>query len=320
MAPDTCAKKSVSDPLLAMMEFALILRELSRRWPLLVVGVLVAAVAAIFSVYRLEGSKLVSRSLQYSSASTEVLVDTPSSVLGNVSQTFEQLSARATVYANFMVSPGVLKVIGEQAGISGEQIYAAGPIPPNEPRIVLEPTALRRNVQLTGETKPYRLAFESQPSLPTIIINSQAPTTTQAVALANGAAVGLQKYVTALENTEKIRPHSRVRIRQLGSAHGAVVNGGVSKALATIVFVVVFLLWCVLVLAAVRLRENWRASAVLQQAWDPENLEDQRGDAGGGPHYRPHAQADDPASEAPLATAPHQLDDHAVAVPTRSPR
>jgi hypothetical protein len=302
------------------MEFALILRELSRRRLLLGVGVLIAAVAAIFSVYRLEGSKLVSRSLQYSSASTEVLVDTPSSVLGNVSQSFEQLSARATVYANFMVSPAVLKLIGEQAGISGEQIYAAGPIPPNEPRIVLEPTALKRNVQITGETKPYRLAFESQPSLPTIIINSQAPTTKQAVALANGAAVGLQKYVTALENTEKIRPHSRVRIRQLGSAHGAVVNGGVSKALATIVFVVVFLLWCGLVLAAARLRENWRASAVLAQAWDPENREDQRGDAAGGPHDRPHAQADDVASETPLATAPHQVDDRAVAVPTRSTR
>jgi hypothetical protein len=302
------------------MEFALILRELARRRLLLVLGVLIAAAAAIFSVYRLEGSKLVARSLQYSSASTEVLVDTPSSVLGNVSQSFEQLSARATVYANFMVSPAVLKVIGEQAGISGEQLYAAGPIPPNEPRIVLEPTALKRNVQITGETNPYRLNFESQPSLPTIIINSQAPTTKQAVALANGAAVGLQKYVTNLENAEKIRPHSRVRIRQLGSAHGAVVNGGVSKALMTIVFVVVFLFWCVLVLAATRFRENWRASAVLQDAGALENREDQRGDAVGGPRGRPPAEGDDLASETPMATAPHQFEDRAVAVPTRSAR
>jgi hypothetical protein len=300
------------------MEFALILRELSRRRLLLGVGVLIAAAAAIFSVYRLEGTQLKARSLQYSSASTEVLVDTPSSVLGNVSQSFEQLSARATVYANFMVSPAVLKVIGEQAGISGEQIYAAGPIPPNEPRIVLEPTALKRNVQITGETKPYRLAFESQPSLPTIIINSQAPTTKQAVALANAAATGLQKYVTNLESTERIRPHSRVRIRQLGSAHGAVVNGGVSKALATIVFVVVFLLWCVLVLVATRFRKNWRASAVLQQAWDLENREAKSGDDDAGPRGGPPAEGDDFVSEAPPATMPHQLDDHAAVIPTRS--
>ncbi len=255
------------------MEFALIIRELSRRRLLLALGALIAAAAAIFSVYRLEGSKLVARSLQYSSASTEVLVDTPSSVLGNVSQSFEQLSARATVYANFMVSPAVLKLIGERAGISGEQIYAAGPIPPNEPRIVLEPTALKRNVEITGETVPYRLDFESQPNLPTIIINSQAPTTKQAVALANAAAFGLRSYVTNLESTENIHPGSRVRIRQLGSAHGAVVNGGVSKALIAIVFVLTFLAWCVLILAITRFRQNWRASAVLQDEWDLQGRE-----------------------------------------------
>jgi hypothetical protein len=250
------------------MEFALIIRELLRHWLLLALGVLIAAIAAIFSVYHVEDSKLVSRSLQYSSASTEVLVDTPSSVLGNVSQSFEELSARATVYANFMVSPGVLKVIGEQAGIPGEQIYAAGPIPPNEPRIVLEPTALKRNVQLTGEKEPYRLDFESQPNLPTIIINSQAPTTRQAVALANAAAAGLRNYVTAVETTEGVPPHKRVRIRQLGFAHGAVVNGGIRKSLAVIVFVLVFLLWCVLILVFDRFRKNWRASGLLAQEWE----------------------------------------------------
>ena len=46
------------------MEFALILRELSKRRLLLLLGVLVAAVAAISSVYRLEGTKLKPRSLQ----------------------------------------------------------------------------------------------------------------------------------------------------------------------------------------------------------------------------------------------------------------
>jgi hypothetical protein len=285
------------------MEFALILRELLRRRVLLGLGIAIAALAAIFSVYRVEGSKLVARSLQHSSASTEVLVDTPSSVLGNVSQSFEELSARATVYANFMVSPGVLKVIGEQAGIPGEQIYAAGPIPPNEPRIVLEPTALKRNVQLTGETNPYRLDFESQPNLPTIIINSQAPTTRQAVALANAAAAGLKRYVADVETAERVPLAKRVRIRQLGSAHGAVVNGGISKSLAAIVFVLVFLAWCVLLLVVTRFRESWRASGVLQQEW--EVREDTT---------KPAA----PAASQP--DGPHSVDEHTVAVPMRSAR
>jgi hypothetical protein len=103
------------------MEFALVLRELLKRWPLLLVGVLVAAIAAMFSIYRLEDGKLKARSLQYSSASTQVLVDTPSSVLGNTSQNFEPLNVRAEVYANFMASPAVLALIGKQAGIPGER-------------------------------------------------------------------------------------------------------------------------------------------------------------------------------------------------------
>jgi capsular polysaccharide biosynthesis protein len=299
------------------MEFALVLRELSKRWLLLVVGVLVAAVAAIFSVYRLEGTQLKARSLQYSSASTQVLVDTPSSVLGNLSRSFEPLNTRAAVYANFMASPAVLKLIGQQAGLSGEQIYAAGPVNANEPRVVQEPTALKRNVEITGETNPYRLSFESQANLPTITINSQAPTTEQAVTLANAAAVGLQRYVTSLENADRIPAQSRVTIRQLGSAHGAVVNGGISKALATIVFVAVFLLWCVLVLAATRFRKNWRASAALEGAWDDESGDAKRSEGGVDAGEAAMLRSDADASEIPPLDTSDPVDDRTV-VPTRS--
>ncbi|HWY89926.1 MAG TPA: hypothetical protein VNY31_04580 [Solirubrobacteraceae bacterium] len=248
------------------MEFALLLRELLRHRLLLIVGVLIAAIAAIFSVYHLEGSKLKARTLQYSSATTQVLVDTPASVLGNVSQSFEPLSARAVVYANFMASPAVLKVIGQHAGIPGDQLYAAGPVDELQPRAVQEPTALKRNVQITGETTPYRLNFNSTTNLPTITVYSQAPTTAQAVALANGAVAGLKQYVASVETANGIPPRSRVIIRQLGPANGSVVDGGISKALMAIVFLVTFLLWCVLLLAAARFRESWRASAILASA------------------------------------------------------
>jgi len=134
------------------MGLALALRELSKRRILLLLGVLIAAVAAVFSVYRVDGSGLKSRSLQYSSASTQVLVDSPSSVLGNLRESFEPLSARAVVYANFMASPAVLELIGKHVGLSGEQIYAAGPVDAQETRVEQEPTALKRNVEITGET------------------------------------------------------------------------------------------------------------------------------------------------------------------------
>ncbi|HYM55266.1 MAG TPA: hypothetical protein VES97_07875, partial [Solirubrobacteraceae bacterium] len=77
------------------MGFALVLRELSRHRLLLAVGALLATVAAILSVYRLEGQTLKSRGLQHSSASTQILVDTPSSSLGNLSGAFDSLNVRA---------------------------------------------------------------------------------------------------------------------------------------------------------------------------------------------------------------------------------
>jgi hypothetical protein len=264
------------------MGLALALRELSKRRVLLLLGVLIAAVAAVFSVYRVDGSELKARSLQYSSASTQVLVDSPSSVLGNLRESFEPLSARALVYANFMASPAVLELIGKHVGLSGEQIYAAGPVDAQETRVEQEPTALKRNVEITGETDPYRLNFGSQANLPTIGIDAQAPTTTQAVALANAAVLGLQEYVTSLQKTTHTPPAARVQIRQLGTANGAVVDGGIKKALLAIVFGAVFLAWCGLILVGVRFGESWRATGVHDGAY-----------AGGEPPADPHDQGPD---------------------------
>jgi hypothetical protein len=252
------------------MELALILRELFGHRRMLVVGVLVALAVAVLSVYRLDGLKLKPRSLKYSSAATTVFIDTPSSVLGNLSQNFEPLQARATAYANFMASPTVLDLIGQRSRIPGDQLYAAGPVDPSVPRTVQEPTAVQRNVQITGETSPYRLNFNSDPNLPTIGIYAQAPTTQQAITLADAAAASLAQYVANIQNINHTPPLSRVVIRQLGSANGGVVDGGISKAVATIAFIGVFLFWCVLILVGGRFRETWRASATLYDADEPD--------------------------------------------------
>jgi hypothetical protein len=242
------------------MELVLILRELAARWRIVAIGAAVAVVVAVFSVYRVDGFGLKPRALVHSSASTQVLVDSSSSVIGNLTQSFEALAGRASVYANFMTSPAVLNVIAHRVGLTGEQLYAAGPVTANVPRVEQEPTALRRNVEITGETKPYRLGFESQTNLPTITINSQAPTTAKAVALADAAAVGMEEYVANSEAADGVSPADRVVIRQLGPAQGAVVDPGIRKSVAAFVFLAILLLWCVGMLMVRRLRDAWRAS------------------------------------------------------------
>jgi hypothetical protein len=252
------------------MEFALVLRELARHRIALALGVLVAVLAATLSVYHLDGLKLKPRQLQHSSASTTVFVDTPSSVLGNLNPSFDPLLARATVYANFMASQSALEAIGRQAGIPGDQLYAAGPVDPLVPRVVEEPTAVQRNVEITGETAPYRLNFNNDPNLPTIGIYAQAPTTAQAIALANAAANSLSRYVRGLQVADNVPAQSRVVIRQLGLASGGVADSGISKSLAVLVFVGVLLVWCLLILVGSRFRQNWRTSAELATTSDGE--------------------------------------------------
>jgi capsular polysaccharide biosynthesis protein len=303
------------------MELALAIRDLWQHRLLLVLGVVIAAAAAVFSVSH--------KSLQYSSASTQVLVDSDSSVIGNASEPFEPLSGRAQVYSNFMTSPAILEAIGRKVGLSGSQIYAAGPVDANLPRVEQEPTDLKRNVEITGETKPYRLSFENQGNTPTITINAQAPTTTMAVGLANAAAASLGEYVANVESTDSIPTHARVAIRQLGSASGAVVDGGISKTLAGIVFIAVFLLWCVLVLVGTRFRRTWRESAALQVQQQNNDVGQLHGGAdrhpgevdalpvgslgGGGGHHQ-----HDLGDRAPLYLPPVELnDDRATPVPTR---
>lgn len=279
------------------MEFALILRELSRRRAALGIGVVVALIAAILSVYRLTSTGLEARSLQYSSASTQVFVDTPSSVLGDLQPSFEPLQARATVYANFMASPTFLALVGEKSGIPGSQIYAAGPVDPSVPRVVEEPTAVQRNVEITGESTPYRLNFNDDPNLPTIGIYAQAPNTRQAMALANASAAALGQYVATLAKTGNTPPAQRVVIRQLGSASGGVVDGGISKSIAFLTFVVVFFVWCVLVLIGGRFVESWRATADVYEARNASR----KGEGPSSPSSNGGAHGDEHAAEATLA-------------------
>jgi hypothetical protein len=278
------------------MEFALILRELSRRRAALGVGVVVALIAAILSVYRLTSTGLEARSLQYSSASTQVFVDTPSSVLGDLQPSFEPLQARATVYANFMASPTFLALVGEKSGIPGSQIYAAGPVDPSVPRVVEEPTAVQRNVEITGESTPYRLNFNDDPNLPTIGIYAQAPNTRQAMALANASAAALGQYVATLAKTGNTPAAQRVVIRQLGSASGGVVDGGISKSIAFLTFVVTFFLWCVLVLVGGRFAESWRATADVYDARRSSGKDESQAPSSNGAVH-----GDEQAEEATLA-------------------
>jgi hypothetical protein len=246
------------------MNLALAFRELWRHKVLVALGIPVALIAAVVSVSNVSllPPGVSGGTLQYYSARTQILVDSDSSSIGDLKSDLSPMVTRANVYSRFLTTPTALQVIGQNADIPANQIYAEGPYQLGQPRFIQEPTAERRGSQLIGRQARYRLRFDSDPELPIVTVYAEAPSTDQATALANGAATGLSDYVTQLQDKQGIPQSSRVAIRRLGSTAGAPVTPGASTKVALFVFFVVLALWCVGILVVRRLSATWRQADV----------------------------------------------------------
>lgn len=242
-------------------------RTLLRLWKLrlwLGLGVLLAGAAAF-------GSVATSHSTVYASAQTQLLVDSPDSALANASIDLTGYLNRAGAFARMMTSNEALQYIGKAAGIPGSEIDATGPIEINGlPSVTHAPVAIV-NGQDVAAPAIYKLSFVQNPSLPTVEVYADAPTTGQAIALANGAVTGFSSFINQL-NANNVPQSQRVEIRQLGQASGGMVDASASKSTALLVFVAIFGLWCWIILFASSLKGNLRAAR--QGVADPQAVAD----------------------------------------------
>ena len=209
------------------MELAQALQLLWRRKIWVALGVVVALGLGVASVKALKKEV-------YATASTQMIVDSPRSLLGNAGASLIPFTARASVFADLMASHAAVVAIGEAAGIPPDQIVAQGPAntagtgtvspaPPSAPQPVTK----------------YKLFLDQDPTLPTVDIYAQAPTTQEAIALANGAVTGFSKYLRAVENQSSISANHRIELRELGPAVGGVVDPQASKKIAAVLVLVV---------------------------------------------------------------------------------
>jgi hypothetical protein len=223
------------------MELAQALHLLWRRKIWVALAVVVAIAAGLATV------KLLKKQV-YAVAATQMIVDSPRSPLGNTSASLDPFVARASVFADLMTNPPALAAIGEAAGIPGNEIVATGPSSAGQTPTSSAPAAS------TPVESSFKLFLDQDPTLPTVNIYAQAPTTSQAIALANGAITGFNRYLQSLEGQTSISANQRVEIRQLGKAVGGMVDPGANKKLAAVAFFLVLLLCCVVILLIERLR------------------------------------------------------------------
>lgn len=242
------------------MELARTLKTLRRRRRLVVLGAAIAAIAALLSIYQVSlfPPGLKSRTNVFATASTQILIDTPDSTFADVANDVEPLNTRAGVFARFMTSPEALALIAREAKLPLDGIEAQGPYDLNVPEFQRVPTAERRSSQILGERALYRLRFENNPELPIISVFAQAPTTEEALALASAAPAALRGYIGGIQAREDTPLDRRVEVRKLGRAVGGVVNESASLQIATLVFIVVLIGWCLLLVPAQTIARGWR--------------------------------------------------------------
>lgn len=245
------------------MELGRHLHELSRLRLGAATCLLFAIFGALSVSYRISllPPKLEPRSVQIAAASTEVLVDTPTSVVLDLRQgtnDIDALTNRAVLIGNVMASAPVRAYIGRRAGVPGEAIKTTTPRTPNAPRPFATPDNKRKASDLLASTNQYRLNIDANPTVPMLRIYAQAPTAAAAGELANAAVDGLRDYLVQVARQQGVPQSTQVKVVRLGEARGAVINGGAGVQLTVIAFLFFFAGAAAATIFVARVRRGFR--------------------------------------------------------------
>ncbi|MFZ0041392.1 MAG: hypothetical protein WAK93_08800 [Solirubrobacteraceae bacterium] len=227
-------------------------------------SLVLALLAAIWSVEKISliPPGLSSRSgLEMATAHTEVLVDTPQSIMTNLrenSYSIDGLVNRAVVLGNVIASTPVEARIAQRANVPAALLRIQAPITVHVASLPLDSQDARSMTDILKSNEQYRIAIEASPTVPMLDIYAQTPTAESAAALANAAVDELKAYVSRLASSQATPANDQIRIEQLGRATGLVINPGVKYQVALLVFILTFLLACATTIFTSRIRAGWR--------------------------------------------------------------
>jgi hypothetical protein len=240
------------------MDLVTILRTLSRRRGLVLLGGALAIVAGLSIAFRIAllPPKLESRKQEVGTAVARMLVDTPRSVIVELNpRGSEFLGARANVLANVMVDGQLKESIARQAGVPPKRLFAAAE---SATAPELTPTA--------PEGKPYALVTrvlnaDSGEQLPIIEIETEAPEAKTAGALANSAVDSVQTYLESKAAAEMVPDGRRLFVAPIGAAEASSVSRGAGLLAGLAAMLVIFLVVCGAIVFASALASGWRRAA-----------------------------------------------------------
>jgi hypothetical protein len=203
------------------------------------------------------------------SASTHAVVDTPTSAVLDLRQdtySFEALRNRAVLLGNVIAGSTVREAIARRAGVPVERLRIQAPLTLEQAAAPPESGNEKHTSDILKSNGQYRLNIQANLSVPMLDIYAQAPTAESAAVLANAAVDQLRAYLNRLAAVQQTPVQDRIRLLQLGRAHGTVINKGVRWEVFVLAFVLTFALTCASVLFIARVRAGWRQQALAERA------------------------------------------------------
>ncbi|HEY0277466.1 MAG TPA: hypothetical protein VGC32_04275 [Solirubrobacterales bacterium] len=233
------------------MTFISALKELWSRKLLVALSLVLALAASLVAMYHVDpsGPTLTKRESREARGGSEVLVDSARSPIAGSKRDITGLIVRAGVFARLMAGGDIVKQIAEKAGVPVEEIDVAGPeahpeeAPGNEGAL---------------ETRPYGLAFTELSELPIITVQTRAPTTDEARALAAAAPEALRGLIQEVQEKQETPAKEKVELRVLGPAEAEMFSEGPGKKIGAVVFIAILGIGLGLILAIPRLIAAWK--------------------------------------------------------------
>lgn len=191
-------------------------------------------------------------------ATARILVDTPRSTMLDLREsTYDllELNNRALLVGNAMASVAVRERIARKIGVSPDEIAIETPL-----------TTEYATKGVGGGAPPvahseYLLDVQATPTVPAIDVGATAPSSEEAVALADAASEALTAYVAGLPSDQRGPEHTRVKVRPLGSAEALPTSDANRLLPAVIAFLLVFAAGSATVVFVSRRRREFSAAS-----------------------------------------------------------
>lgn len=240
-----------------------LIAELMTRWRWLLAGIVVAALAAgtRFVTIGVLPPSIELKHLRHATASTQLLVGQRHTLNSAKERDLYVTGAvpLAQTLSDLMASPAVRSRIAHAAGIPAAQLAVDTPVWNDVVQIQQWPSREKRDSQIIVERVPYRLTIDVEATAPMINVTAQAPTTTQAAALAAGAQKGLSRFWSQLQDATKTPDRYRYQVTQLVPISVSPPGRSGLANIAAFTFVSVLFIWCGAMLFLPRLAQDLRS-------------------------------------------------------------